>query len=66
MKITMDEQGVIRPEGALKKRQYINARGENTGREVDVCAECGEEVEIKVIVGILHECSPDRVKTHYD
>lgn len=66
MKIEMDEQGRITPAGAIKKRDYIDLKGKVTRRGVDVCSECGAEVEIRRVVGVLYECSPDRVKTHYE
>ena len=66
MKIEMDAQGRITPSGAIKKRDFIDVRGKVTRAQVDVCSECGAEVEVRRIVGVLHECSPNRVKTHYD
>lgn len=60
MKIEMDEQGRITPTGGIKKRNYLNRHGK-LRRIANVCSECGADVEIKRIVGVLHECSPNRV-----
>jgi hypothetical protein len=59
MKITMDEQQAIRPEGALKKRQMVDRHGKNKGDPIDVCSECRKPVEIKIVVGVLHLCGAD-------
>ena len=63
MKIEIDKQGRITPTDAIRKRRIINSQGEVT-RIVDVCSKCGAEVEIKPIEGVLHECSPDSVRTY--